>query len=86
MWVFVTKRHIGFLFFFFRFPAVTLEVGRAEVVMPDALRFCFEICARDTLVATGRHLEADMLARGLVALNAEPNSVVMIENVGTLLL
>lgn len=32
----------------------------------------------------GCHLEADMLARGLVALNPERNSVVMIENVGNL--
>jgi hydrogenase nickel incorporation protein HypB len=32
----------------------------------------------------GCHLEADMLARGLVALNPERNSIVMIENVGNL--
>jgi hydrogenase nickel incorporation protein HypA/HybF len=38
------------LFFFLRFPAVTLELGRLAAVMPDALRFCFGICLKNTLV------------------------------------
>jgi hydrogenase nickel incorporation protein HypA/HybF len=29
---------------------VVLEIGRLSGVMPDALRFCFEICAKDTLL------------------------------------
>ena len=33
-----------------RVTRVTLEVGKLSAVMPDALRFCFEICARDTVV------------------------------------
>jgi len=31
-----------------RITHVTLEVGKLAAVMPDALRFCFEICAKDT--------------------------------------
>jgi hydrogenase nickel incorporation protein HypA/HybF len=27
---------------------VVLEVGALTAVMPDAIRFCFELCARDT--------------------------------------
>ena len=29
---------------------VTLEIGKLSAVMPDALRFCFDVCAQDTLV------------------------------------
>ncbi|MGA2551950.1 MAG: hydrogenase maturation nickel metallochaperone HypA [Burkholderiaceae bacterium] len=39
-----------------RVTRVTLEVGRLCAVMPDALRFCFEICAKDTRV-DGAELE-----------------------------
>ena len=35
---------------------VTLEIGKLSAVMPDALRFCFEICAKDTAVE-GAELE-----------------------------
>jgi hydrogenase nickel incorporation protein HypA/HybF len=31
-----------------RVRRVVLEVGRLSGVVPDALRFCFEICAKDT--------------------------------------
>lgn len=27
---------------------VTLEIGRLSAVLPDALRFCFDICSRGT--------------------------------------
>jgi hydrogenase nickel incorporation protein HypA/HybF len=39
-----------------RVTRVTLEVGKLSAVMPDALRFCFDICAKDTLV-DGAELE-----------------------------
>lgn len=29
---------------------VTLEIGRLSAVMPDAIRFCFDVCAKDTAV------------------------------------
>ena len=31
-----------------RVRRVVLEIGRLSGVVPDALRFCFEICAKDT--------------------------------------
>ena len=33
-----------------RVTRVRLEVGRLAAVVPDALRFCFEVCARGTLL------------------------------------
>ena len=30
---------------------VTLEIGQLSAVMPDAIRFCFDVCCRDTLLA-----------------------------------
>ncbi len=35
---------------------VTLEIGKLSAVMPDAVRFCFEVCAKDTMVE-GAELE-----------------------------
>jgi hydrogenase nickel incorporation protein HypA/HybF len=35
---------------------VTLEIGRLSAVMPDAIRFCFDVCAKDTVVE-GAELE-----------------------------
>ncbi|MEA2791090.1 MAG: hydrogenase nickel incorporation protein HypA/HybF [Acetobacteraceae bacterium] len=29
---------------------VRLEIGRLSCVTPDALRFCFDVCAKDTVV------------------------------------
>lgn len=29
---------------------VTLQIGKLSSVMPDAVRFCFDICAQGTLV------------------------------------
>ncbi|MBL8473939.1 MAG: hydrogenase maturation nickel metallochaperone HypA [Rhodocyclaceae bacterium] len=34
-----------------RVVRVTLEIGRLSAVMPDALRFCFDACTRDTPLA-----------------------------------
>ncbi|HEY0840303.1 MAG TPA: hydrogenase maturation nickel metallochaperone HypA, partial [Vulgatibacter sp.] len=31
-----------------RIAAVHLEIGKLAAVIPDALRFCFEICAKGT--------------------------------------
>ncbi len=28
---------------------ISLEVGQLTTIMPDAVRFCFDVCARDTL-------------------------------------
>jgi hydrogenase nickel incorporation protein HypA/HybF len=35
---------------------VTLEIGRLTCVLPDALRFCFELCTEGTAL-TGAELE-----------------------------
>ncbi len=29
---------------------VTLEIGKLSAIMPDAIRFCFDICAKGTVV------------------------------------
>jgi len=41
-----------------RVTRVRLEIGRLSAVMPDAIRFCFDICAADT-PAAGAALEID---------------------------
>jgi len=33
-----------------RVTRVRLEIGRLSAVLPDAVRFCFDVCARDTVV------------------------------------
>jgi hydrogenase nickel incorporation protein HypA/HybF len=33
-----------------RVMRVTLEIGKLSAVMPDAIRFCFDVCAKDTPV------------------------------------
>jgi hydrogenase nickel incorporation protein HypA/HybF len=33
-----------------RVTRVRLEIGRLSAVMPDAVRFCFDVCARNTVV------------------------------------
>lgn len=37
---------------------VRLEIGQLSAIMPDAIRFCFDLCAKDT-VAEGAALEID---------------------------
>jgi hydrogenase nickel incorporation protein HypA/HybF len=39
-----------------RVTRVTLEIGDLAAIVPDALRFCFELCAQDT-VLQGAQLE-----------------------------
>jgi hydrogenase nickel incorporation protein HypA/HybF len=41
-----------------RVTRVRLEIGCLAAVMPDAIRFCFDVCAADTSVA-GALLEID---------------------------
>lgn len=41
-----------------RVTRVRLEIGRLSAVMPDAIRFCFDICAANT-PAAGAALEID---------------------------
>ncbi len=44
---------------------VTLEIGNLSAIMPDAVRFCFEICAAGTVVE-GAELEIlETKGRGL---------------------
>ncbi len=31
-----------------RVKRVTLEIGRLSAVLPDAIRFCFDVCTQDT--------------------------------------
>lgn len=44
---------------------VTLEIGQLSAVMPDAIRFCFDVCCRDTVLAgaTLEIIEVPGLAR-----------------------
>ncbi len=35
---------------------VTLEIGRLAAILPDAVRFCFDLCAQGTAVE-GAHLD-----------------------------
>ncbi|HMS41535.1 MAG TPA: hydrogenase maturation nickel metallochaperone HypA [Pyrinomonadaceae bacterium] len=44
---------------------VTLEIGKLSAIMPDAVRFCFDICAKGTVVegATLEILEISGLAK-----------------------
>ena len=37
---------------------VRLKIGKLSAIMPEAIRFCFELCAADTLLA-GARLEID---------------------------
>lgn len=37
---------------------VRLQIGKLSAIMPEAIRFCFELCAADTLLA-GARLEID---------------------------
>ncbi len=44
---------------------VTLEIGKLSAIMPDAVRFCFDICTKGTVVegATLEILQIDGLAK-----------------------
>lgn len=56
-----------------RVVRVRLEIGRLVAVLPDAMRFCFDVCAKDTPL-DGAALEIDeVAARGRCrACGAEP--------------
>lgn len=41
-----------------RVTRVRLEIGRLSAIMPEAIRFCFDICTRNT-AAAGAALEID---------------------------
>ena len=41
-----------------RVTRLRLEIGSLAAVMPDAIRYCFDICARDTTLA-GAELQID---------------------------
>lgn len=43
-----------------RVTRVRLEVGRLSAIVPDALRFCFDVCSDGTALA-GARLEIDEL-------------------------
>jgi hydrogenase nickel incorporation protein HypA/HybF len=43
-----------------RVTRVRLEIGCLSAVMPDAIRFCFDVCAADTPLA-GATLEIDAI-------------------------
>ncbi|MEO0425667.1 MAG: hydrogenase maturation nickel metallochaperone HypA [Pseudomonadota bacterium] len=44
-----------------RVRRVALQIGALSAVMPDAIRFCFDICAKDT-VLEGATLEIEEVA------------------------
>lgn len=47
-----------------RVQRVTLEIGRLSAILPDAIRFCFDLCAAGTAVE-GAELEiVDVQGRG----------------------
>jgi hydrogenase nickel incorporation protein HypA/HybF len=33
-----------------RVKRVSLEIGQLSAIMPDAIRFCFDVCSRNTLL------------------------------------
>ncbi|MEP7271708.1 MAG: hydrogenase maturation nickel metallochaperone HypA, partial [Acidobacteriota bacterium] len=33
-----------------RVKRVTVEIGKLSAIMPDAVRFCFDVCAKGTAV------------------------------------
>ncbi len=35
-----------------RVKRVTLDIGKLSSVMPDAIRFCFDVCSKDTPLET----------------------------------
>jgi len=43
---------------------VVVEIGRLTAVLPDAVRFCFDICAEDTNVAGAALDIVEVPARG----------------------
>ena len=48
-----------------RVARVVLEIGRLSGVVPEALRFCFEICAKDTTLEDAALEIREIAGRGL---------------------
>lgn len=63
-----------------RVTRIRLEIGRLSAIMPDAIRFCFSVCAENT-AAAGAALEIDEIA-GLGACNHCGKNVEMLMLVG----
>ena len=47
-----------------RITSVVLEIGELSGVVPDALEFCFEACAKDTLLEGAQLVIEQIPARG----------------------
>jgi hydrogenase nickel incorporation protein HypA/HybF len=47
-----------------RVLSVTIEIGELSSVIPDAVEFCFEACARDTALEGARLIIERVPARG----------------------
>jgi hydrogenase nickel incorporation protein HypA/HybF len=47
-----------------RVKRVALEVGKLSAVMPDAIRFCFDVCSRDTLLEGAELTIHEVAGRG----------------------
>ena len=47
-----------------RVTRVTLEIGRLAGVMPDAIRFCFDLCAQGTALEGAQLQVLDIPGRG----------------------
>lgn len=48
-----------------RVTGVRLEIGRLSAVMPDAIRFCFDICTVETPLAGARLTIDEIPGRGI---------------------
>ncbi len=59
---------------------VTLEIGKLSAILPDAVRFCFDICAKGTVVE-GASLEI-LVIQGQAVCNACGGTVALSELVG----
>ena len=63
-----------------RVTRVQVEIGRLSAVMPDAVRFCFDVCARNTVVE-GAKLEI-METPGRALCRDCGNEMVLVQLVG----
>lgn len=59
---------------------VTLEIGKLSAILPDAVRFCFDICAKGTVVE-GASLEIFVI-QGEALCNACGGTVALSDLVG----
>ena len=47
-----------------RVKRVALEIGKLSAIMPDAIRFCFDVCSRDTLLDGAELTIREVAGRG----------------------